>query len=508
MTGPHMDQDLFERVAAELFPFAYRFQPSISGEPLMSKGLPFMLKEAQKYGVKTEICSNASLLNAKMREAIVPSLGKLIVSFDGATKETFEWVREGGVFEEVVENLKRISKDVKLIPLSERPIIGLACVLMRRNIEELPQLVELAWDIGVDFLATSHVHPVTDLMKGQSLVHDVDLAISCIDEAMVRAQEMGVTLLVQPLDQLIASTATSDDGFRSYSLSDGVVEGLGQKVVHLNELRQFPKFSQDAQNFEAIRDLRERAKKGAEFVSWPQGTEFESHGQNGSIWVCDFLWNKTYVALDGTVKACCVPGTPNLGKLEKQSFSEVWNSPAYTRMRESLVRKSPVPFCRGCQHIQEISVGAEMSQWIGDGLVPTGVDDRPLPHILDPTRARADDESEAPALGVEMDRSLGGGESFPDSYVSPPTLTWIPASHDENYVVEFSRDGFRTTEFATDWQGGGFIGEAKYRIPDWGWDLIPAGERIDWRVIGARGERDTWPELGSGSFRREEAFGA
>ncbi len=503
VTGPHMDQELFEAVAAATFPHARRFQPSISGEPLMSKGLPFMLSEAQRYGVKTEICSNASLLNRKMRDAVLPSLGKLIVSFDGATKDTFEWVREGAEFEVVVDHVTALCKQAQEVPLASRPLIGLACVLMRRNIEELPQLVDLAVEIGVDYLATSHVHPVTDEMKLQSLVHHVDLAVSCIDKALARAEDVGLTMMVQPLDQLIASTAISDAERRTYALSDGVVAGLGHHVVNLNSLRQFPFCGPDDAEYNDVIERRRAAADDAEFVvQTPPNPGAE---KRESIWICDFLWNKTYIALDGQVKACCVPGTPNLGDLNTESFSEVWNSAGYVRMRENLARKEPVPFCKGCQHIRELTDPSDIDFWLQGRRAPQGHDPRPLPHLLDPHRARADGEAGAPELMPGQELQVESDSKTIDVYSSPPTLIWSPAADVPGYVLEFSLDSFETTQFATNWNGQPLLIDPNYRVPDWGWELAPEGAQVWWRAFAAEGDREAWVEVGSGSFVRENA---
>lgn len=70
VTGPHMDLDLFHSIAEEIFPFVKRWQPSVSGEPTMSKSFYKMLAMAQKYGIKLDMVTNATLLNEKMIDAL------------------------------------------------------------------------------------------------------------------------------------------------------------------------------------------------------------------------------------------------------------------------------------------------------------------------------------------------------------------------------------------------------------------------------------------------------
>src|SRR5687767_13906448 len=52
--GKHMEVEDFEPIARALFPYVDWFQLTVSGEPLMSKGLDRMLALAGEYGVRTE----------------------------------------------------------------------------------------------------------------------------------------------------------------------------------------------------------------------------------------------------------------------------------------------------------------------------------------------------------------------------------------------------------------------------------------------------------------------
>src|SRR5262245_25314828 len=142
--GSHMEADDFEHIAAAMFPYIDRFQLTVSGEPLMSKGLARMLQLAEEYGVRAEYYTNGTLLNDRMISMVLPTLGEISISFDGATKETFDYMREGATFEHVLRNVERLVAAIKKLPEPIRPSVGFAVTVMEKNVRELPAIVELA----------------------------------------------------------------------------------------------------------------------------------------------------------------------------------------------------------------------------------------------------------------------------------------------------------------------------------------------------------------------------
>ncbi len=486
VTGPHMDLDLFERFAAEIFPHVTRFQPSVSGEPLMARGLEQQLAVAERFGVKTELVSNATLLNQRMRELILPTLGRMIISFDGATKETFEWIRHGAKFEKVVENVRALGSMVAEIPAESRPVLSFGTVLMRKNIEELSALLRLAKELGLHYVGVSHLHPVTEEMKLQSLAHCPSLAIRCIEEAGRVAEEIEMPLVVQPLDQLIATTALGAAQRRAIAAKDGVVEGLEYRSFAVNKIPGFPGIDPSSKESKGIQARRAKAQKKSRLPVRAKAKPKPKAQEVGRIQVCDYLWNKTYVALDGNVRMCCVPGTPNLGNLNNESFEEVWNNDAYRCLRESLVRCEPVAFCRGCQHVVTLEDPVEIDRWLNGQAAPEHSSFPSIPPIIDPFRKRAADEGVGPESSEEI----------------TPRLVWMPVRNAAGYVVEFSLDDFETVEWATSWDDTLVIKDPEFTIPLNIWKQAPLRKRIRWRALSQVPENDLQVELGGGELER------
>ncbi len=123
-----------------------------NGEPLLNRFLPDMVKYASERSIKTTINSHGGLLTpALSREFLNAGLTTMNCSFDGASKETYEKARVNSDFDKVTNNIRTLC-DLKSRMRSDLRV-GLTCLVSNRRIlEEVPRLVELSSDLGVDKL--------------------------------------------------------------------------------------------------------------------------------------------------------------------------------------------------------------------------------------------------------------------------------------------------------------------------------------------------------------------
>lgn len=110
-----MQGELFSKIAEEIKDYSSwieRVCLSRNGEPLLDKKLPERIKALKDIGIKyVTFSTNASLLNADKSVKLIESgLDDIRFSVDGATKETFESIRKGLNFEEVIENCLQFIK--------------------------------------------------------------------------------------------------------------------------------------------------------------------------------------------------------------------------------------------------------------------------------------------------------------------------------------------------------------------------------------------------------------
>ena len=124
------------------------------GEPLLNKKLPEMVAYAADKGFTTSIASNATLLNEDTAEALIDAgLYSFNFSIDGASSETFEKIRIGANYNQVVDNMK------KFIELGEKrknpPLYIVRNVNLEENAQEAMTLVD-QWIDTVDIIVIQH----------------------------------------------------------------------------------------------------------------------------------------------------------------------------------------------------------------------------------------------------------------------------------------------------------------------------------------------------------------
>lgn len=141
----YMNFELFTEIIDE---GAKYHLPSIKlnyrGEPLLHPGLSKMVKYAKKKGIlEVQFNTNGLLLNEKKaKEFIEAGLDRIIFSFDGATKETYEKIRRGSNFERVIENIKNLVRLREERGL-ERPLVRVQMVKMEENKKEIEDFIQL-----------------------------------------------------------------------------------------------------------------------------------------------------------------------------------------------------------------------------------------------------------------------------------------------------------------------------------------------------------------------------
>jgi MoaA/NifB/PqqE/SkfB family radical SAM enzyme len=138
------------------------------GEPLGHPRIVDMVALAKRNGAQVELISNGILLDDNMTDRLVAAgLDRLWVSIDGASPSSYADVRLGDHLPEIIANLERLNVR------SNKPELGISFVAMKRNIVDLPAVLDLAGRLGASRFSLSNVEPYTEDMAREVLYGQV-----------------------------------------------------------------------------------------------------------------------------------------------------------------------------------------------------------------------------------------------------------------------------------------------------------------------------------------------
>lgn len=191
-----MTFDLFEKIGQKIFPEVRSVTFSGLGEPLLTEDFWQYVECCRRYDVPhVGFITNGTLLSGENIKHALSRADYIIVSIDGANKETFEGIRAGAGFERIISNIERLNYlrgDNKAAPS-----LAFLTVLMNRNIKELPGIVGLAGKMNAEKVICQHLIPFKGLnIEDESILktcnkHKVNFSLN---KASLLAREFGVEL--------------------------------------------------------------------------------------------------------------------------------------------------------------------------------------------------------------------------------------------------------------------------------------------------------------------------
>ena len=288
-----MDVGLIRRVMEESRGTGLReIIPSTMGEPLIYPRFDEIIDMCAEFGVKLNLTTNGTFPKRGARawaERIVPVASDVKISWNGATKATQERVMLGTNWERVLDNLREFIqvRDDHAAGGGNRCRVTLQTTFMEVNVRELPGMVRLAAELGVDRVKGHHLW-----------VHFAQMR----HESMRRSPES-----IARWNETVAEAHRIADRHR--------LPG-GAKV--------------------ALENIFELDPDGGDDIA-PNGE-------------CPFLGREAWVASDGRFNPCCAPDAlrrtlGEFGNVQDESLYAIWRGAEYERLQAEY---TGIPLCKGC----------------------------------------------------------------------------------------------------------------------------------------------------------------
>ena len=266
--------------------------PSTMGEPLLYRHFDEIIDLCAEYGVKLNLTTNGTFPQRGARrwaQRIVPVASDVKISWNGATGETQQAVMLGSNWGRVVDNVRAFVqvRDEYAASGGNRCRVTFQLTFMEMNYRELPEVVKLAAQLGVDRVKGHHLWAHFSQIKGQSMRRDADSIASW--------------------NRVVEET---------YRAQQGNLLPNGEKVLLENI---FPLESG------GIEDIAPGAQ-------------------------CPFLGQEAWVASDGRFNPCCAPDAlrrtlGEFGNVKETGLYDIWEGDAYQRLQASYMENR---LCQGC----------------------------------------------------------------------------------------------------------------------------------------------------------------
>jgi MoaA/NifB/PqqE/SkfB family radical SAM enzyme len=275
----------------EQFPVLERVVLHGIGESLLNSDLGAMIRFVKRVHPAAQVLfnSNAVLLDeAWQTELIDARLDEFRVSIDGASADTYARIRGIDALDTVIGNLRSF---VSKVGSANLPRISFWLTAMHENLPELPMLVDLAAELGV--------------------------------------QEVYAQRLVL-FEQGMACSEQSPYGHLRDQEEAALAEAARRAAKHEIAFRASGLVSPQ----ESLRGKQDESKP------WS---------------ACFRPWNTTYVTANGNVLPCCISPFSTAdyselvhGNVFEKPFAEIWNGAKYVQRRAALGTDQPLEPCGRC----------------------------------------------------------------------------------------------------------------------------------------------------------------
>lgn len=278
------------------------------GEPLFHPRTMEWIRQIKALGVRVEMITNGTILvEKKARELAESGLDVLWVSLDGATPESYADVRLGAELPQVAENIRRFAK-MRKGGHYPKPEIGVAFVAMKRNIDELPQIIKLGKSLGARHFSVSNLQPATDEMQADRLYTRTMTNIAYLPSN---------TVPYLSLPKMDFNEETREALFEAFNSGCNV--------------------SFAGNNWGGANDVCNFIESGSMTIAW-----------NGDVSPCWPLMHNHTTFLHGKPRQV---KKHIIGNVRERRLEELWLDPAYLEYREKVQRFAfaPCTFCGGCE---------------------------------------------------------------------------------------------------------------------------------------------------------------
>jgi MoaA/NifB/PqqE/SkfB family radical SAM enzyme len=145
------------------------------GESLLHKDLIECIHLVKKEGTKVGFVTSGMGLNDEyMIELLTAGLDFIGFSLSGGTFETHNAIRANSDFDTLINSIKLFKKLSNKYVSSDKPTMHIVYLMLKENMRELPILIDLAKEIGIDEIVLLNIIQISNLRQEDKKVFTCD----------------------------------------------------------------------------------------------------------------------------------------------------------------------------------------------------------------------------------------------------------------------------------------------------------------------------------------------
>ncbi len=260
------------------------------GEPLHN---PDVTKELMKIiksnNITGTIITNGTLWTDELIEKTVDmGWDNIMFSIDGPDAETHDYLRGvDGAFDKAIENIKKFNEMKKSIE-SDLPSLGIQVTICSKNYKEIPEIVEMAAKLNIDFM------DVNEMIEKNDVATKIKLDNS--------QRKIAKKFLIE-----------SEEIAKSY--------GIKYNFLDLN-IKNDIALDEKSTNVKNIKNV-----------------------------YCYEPWIRPTINSDGNVTVCPL-NQINLGNIKNKTFSEIWYGKEFNEFRNKMISSILPDRCKNCNKLR------------------------------------------------------------------------------------------------------------------------------------------------------------
>ena len=229
------------------------------GEPTIHPEFSDILEYLNRYSVRKYFVTNGTTLHRIKEYLFDCKVDIMAVSLDGATAKTNNAIRKKANYDQIVSELRTIVQH-KRGEKADFPYINFVITLMKSNLSELPDMVDLAHSIGIEEVKAVYMTSFTRALEDEVLWDRADEVKRVFSETIERGRRLGVRVKLPYIQgEDVASDKYHKDcfvGWRDLFIgSDGFIrpcQSISRKMFHVSRYDNF----QEAWNSDKMMSFR------------------------------------------------------------------------------------------------------------------------------------------------------------------------------------------------------------------------------------------------------------